>query len=194
MVGSREPRSRPEDTKMRAQLVFVTAALLVPTARADDPKLPASMDLPFTALAKASTDPKGGATITLRVVATAPAIATKKVIEYRAVIKEVNGKQVTEQVPVEREVPITVMKPTGWREVKIGTGEKGVSFHDTAGKPVAADKVVTLLAKEVPVLVAAEPIDPFHLLTTKEGTLVLVVPPHLLFPPAPEPILVPKKP
>lgn len=180
---------------MRASL-FLTAALLVPAAPAADPKLPATMDLPFTAVAKATADPKGGATVTLRMLSVVPAEAKKKVTVYEPVTKVVNGKQVVEAVPVDREVTVTVMKPTGWRELRFGTAYKGVMIHDAAGKPVPADRVAALLAKEVPVLVSAtgESVDPFHLLTAKADTLVLVVPLHLLFPPPPEPVPVPKKP
>jgi hypothetical protein len=181
---------------VRARLLLLTAVLLAPAARAQDPKIPGNMDLPFTAMAKAAADPKGGATITMRMLTVAPADVTKKVTQYEAVTRVVNGKQVVEAVPVERQVTISVMKATGWRELRFGTADRGVMVHDTAGKPLPGDRVAAALAKEVPVLVSmtGEPVDPFHLLTAKEGTLVLVVPPHLLFPPPPEPAPVPKKP
>lgn len=183
---------------MRACLLL-TAVLLVPAAGAQEPKLPTNMDIPFTAMAKAAADPKGGATVTMRMLTVAPVEVTKKITQYEAVTKVVGGKQVVEAVPVEREVKVPVMKATGWRAFSFATAEKGVMVHDTAGKPLAADRVAALLAKEVPVLVSmtGEPVDPFHLLTVKEGTLVLVVPPHLLFPPPPPepaPVPVPKKP
>lgn len=193
-----EPDPHPEDTDVRVRLMLLAAALLAPAARGQDPKLPANMDLPFTAVARVAANPKGGPTVTLRMLTVAPANVAKKVTECQPVTKVVNGKQVIEAVPVEREVTITVMKATGWRVLSFGLADKGVSAHDAAGRPVAADRVATLLAKDVPVLVSmtGEPVDPFHLLTVKEGTLVLVVPPHLLFPPPPEPqpVPAPKKP
>jgi RNA polymerase sigma factor (sigma-70 family) len=53
-----------------------------------------------------------------------------------------------------------------------------VSVYDTAGKLVAARKVIELLKGETPVLVATDgkPVDPFYLNLVKEGTLIFVVP------------------
>jgi hypothetical protein len=113
-----------------------------------------------------------------------PVTEKRTVTLYETVTKTVGGRTVVEMVPVQREVTVTVMKPKGWREVKLDAAAEGVSAHDTAGKPVAADKLPGLLAKETPVLVSgAGPVDPFHLLTAKEGTLVLVVPPQVVYPP-----------
>jgi hypothetical protein len=107
---------------------------------------------------------------------------------YRTVNEQikrtVDGKTVVETVT--RKVPYTLMKGQGWREVKVDAAEKGVSITDAAGKAIAPDELAKLLGKDTPVLVSANgPVDPFYLLTVKENTLVIVVPPQVLYPPQP---------
>jgi hypothetical protein len=158
-------------------------ALTTNTSGADEPKLPASTDTPITAYAKAEAFAKGSAIITLKVVDSEAATETRDVVVYESVTQEKDGKRIVVMVPVVKKVTVTVLKPKRWREVKVNTGDAGVSAHDTAGKPIPANKLPELLKKEVPVLVApGRPIDPFHLLTAKEGTVVIVVPPNVLNP------------
>jgi hypothetical protein len=82
-----------------------------------------------------------------------------------------------EKVPAKVKVKVTSLMTT--------TAEipaKYVEAYTADGKPVAADKLATLLGKERTVLVAADgkKVDPFFLALYKEDTLVLVPPQGLL--------------
>jgi hypothetical protein len=164
-------------------LTLAAAALFAAAARAEEPKLPAIAVPPQTAHATAAT--KGGkVTVTLKLLVVAPATAYETVNEQ--VTRTVDGKTVVETVT--KKVPYTFMKGHGWREVRVNAADKAVSVRDAAGRPVPADKLTKLLEKDTPVLVSVNgPVDPFYLLTVKEDTLVIVVPPRLLAGPPPAP-------
>jgi hypothetical protein len=166
---------------MRKSIFVLTACLVLSGGvRAQEPRLPANMKTPITAYARFAQGP-GGGSVFLRMVNTIAVPEKKTVTEYVAKTRDVGGRTEIVTVPVTKEVMQYVQKPMGWREVEIKTITQGFSAHDTAGKAVAKTKLATLLAEETPVLVSTEgPIDPFHLLTAKEGTLVLVTPAMLL--------------
>jgi hypothetical protein len=162
-------------------LTLVAVALFAAVGRAEVPKPPAIAIAPQTALARAAAN-DGKVTITVKLLIVAPTTGYRTVGDQ--VTKIVDGKAVVETVT--RKVPYTFMKGAGWREVKIDAAEMGVSITDSTGKAISPDKLAELLDKETPVLVSATgPVDPFYLLTVKEDTLVLVVPPQLLYPPQP---------
>jgi uncharacterized protein YkwD len=128
-------------------------ASLVSTIRAEEPPLPANLTPPVTAYARATRE--GDAVLlTLKLA--------------RPTTRPANG----------------ILKPTNeWRDVKLKLGAPGVLVLDTSNKPVATPRVAQLLQKDTPVLVAASgTLDSFHLLTTKETTLIVTVPPDVLSP------------
>jgi hypothetical protein len=171
-------------------LTLVAAGLFAAATRAEEPKPPAIAIAPQTAYAQAAAD-DGKVTVSLKLLVVAPTTAYRTVDEQ--VTKTVNGKAVIETVT--RKVPYTFMKGHGWREVKVDADGKGVSITDATGKAVSPDKLAKLLEKDTPLLVSANgPVDPFYLLTAKEGTLVIEVPPQVLYPPqSPAPSTVPPK-
>jgi hypothetical protein len=74
------------------------------------------------------------------------------------------------------------MKAHGWRQVKVNPMDKTVAIKDAAGKKVSIDRLAKLLEKEIPVIVSNNgPVDPFHLLTVKDGTLAFEVPTEILY-------------
>jgi hypothetical protein len=165
---------------MRA-LTLAAAALFAVAGRAEEPKLPANAVAPATAHASAVSN-DGKVTVTLKLLVVTAATAYRTVNEQ--ITRTVDGKTVVETVT--RKVPYTLMKGQGWREVKVDAAEKGVSITDAAGKAIAPDKLAKLLEKDTPVLVSANgPVDPFYLLTVKENTPVIIVPPQVLYPPQP---------
>jgi len=85
--------------------------------------------------------------------------------------------------PAKPERPVA--KVTTVTVTTVELAAKHVAAHGTDGRPVAADKLADLLAKERPVLVARDgkKVDPFLLQLYKDDTLVLVLPPNTL-PPA----------
>jgi hypothetical protein len=160
-------------------MLTLAVALFATVARAEEPKLPAIAIAPQTAHARAVTN-DGKVTVTLKLLVVAPTTAYRTVNEQTTRI--VDGRKVVETAS--RKVPYTFMKGQGWREVKVDVAGKGVSITDAAGKAIAPDKLAKLLEKDTPVLVSANgPVDPFYLLTVKEGTPVIVVPPQILYPP-----------
>lgn len=169
---------------------LAATVLFAAVGRAEGPKLPAIAIAPQTAYAKAATN-DGKVTITLKTLVIVSATGTKT--EYAQVKKLVDGKEVVEIVPQLK--TYTFMKGHSWREVRMDAADKTVSITDVAGKPVPADRLAKLLEKDMPVLVSANgPVDPFYLLTVKEDTLVIVVPPQVLYPPQlPTPSTVPPK-
>lgn len=169
---------------MRALMFGAAAFLTVAAAGADEPPPPKSLRHPDTALARAQVDGKKVAVV-VKVVQTAPETRVMKQVVYEAVEKEVNGKKVVEMVPVERTVAFQVQVPKGFREVKLFAAD--VKARDAAGAAIPAGKLKELLATETPVLLSTspDPVDPFHLLTTKPGTVILHVDPaKLAAPPA----------
>ena len=161
-------------------LTLALAMFLASATCAEEPKLPANMTPPMTAFARAEAD--GSAVIvTLKLVNSVPQTGMRTVTDYVTVQKNVGGKVVAEKVPVTKTVTYTIMKPLGWREVKVDAADKGISFTDAAGKPIAPEKLVKMLSKDTPVLVSTTgPVDPFHLLTVKKDTIVIVAPPQVL--------------
>jgi hypothetical protein len=155
---------------------LLAAGLTAGSAWSEEPKLPASAAAPTVALASAA-DADGKVTIKLRVYDSIPATESRKTTVYETVTETVDGKVVTKQVPVEKIVSVTIMKPIRWREIKVMAGDPGVEVRDLAGKEVPAKKLATLLEKETAVLLStAGPVDPFHLQLAKEGTLVVIAP------------------
>lgn len=77
------------------------------------------------------------------------------------------------------------VKVTAVTVTTVELAAKDVTAHATDGRPVAADKLADLLAKERAVLVARDgkKVDPFLLQLYKDDTLVVVLPPNTL-PPA----------
>ena len=142
----------------------------------------APLHRPDTALARAQLDGKKIVVI-LKVVRTEPEVRVAEQVVVEKVEKEVNGKKVVESVPVKRAYTFQVEVPKGFREVKLFGAD--VKARDAAGNPVPVGKLPALLAAETPVLLATtpDPVDPFHLLTTKPGTVVLHVDPAKLAPP-----------
>lgn len=166
---------------MRA-LATLVVVLCTTIGRAEEPKVPKNLVLPTTHPAQAFTE-GGKTTIVLKLFSTAPTSVTKTITVNEAVSATVDGKQVIQIVPVEKKVVETVMAVVGWQKVSVTLGEGGVSAHDVAGKPIAAEELMRRLVKETNVLVsAAGPIDPYHLQTTKENTVVIVVPISVLSP------------
>jgi hypothetical protein len=162
-------------------LALVATALFAAVGRSEEPKPPAIAVAPQTAHARALVN-DGKVTITVKMLIVAPTTGYRTVNEQ--VTKDVDGKVVVETVT--RRIPYTFMKGAGWREVKLDAASKGVSITDAAGKAIAPDKLVKFLEKDTPVLLSATgPVDPFYLLTVKEDTLVIVVPPQVLYPPQP---------
>jgi hypothetical protein len=160
---------------MRFALMIALLAA-VPLLAADEPKLPGSANQPSVALASA-TESDGKVTLKLRVTEVSAAIEKKTLTVYQTVTKLVDGKVVIEQVPLQQEVMVTVMKPARWREVKLTVGDKGVEVRDLAGKEVPAAKLAGLLEKETAVLLSSSgTVDPFYLQLAKEGTLVVIAP------------------
>jgi hypothetical protein len=112
--------------------------------------------------------------------------------EQEVTVYETKGE---EKVPVKLKVKVSSLTLTT-AEVPA----KYVEAYTADGKPVAPEKLATLLAKERPVLVAQDgkKVDPFHLQLYKEDTLVLVPPQGLMSaggymggygaPPPPEPL------
>jgi hypothetical protein len=157
--------------------------MLTAVAIAGEPAAPKSLYRPMTAYATAKAEGKKTA-ITLKIVETATEIRMNKKVAYKDEEKVVNGKKVIERVPFEVAYTYQVEVPKGFREVKL-TGID-VKARDTAGKAVTMKKLTEILATETPILLStsADPVDPFHLLTTKAGTVILHVDPAKLDPPA----------
>jgi hypothetical protein len=173
------------------RFLSLAAAVLVAAAiRAEEPRLPANLTQPTTAYAKATADGKS-VSVMLKLVEMAPTTETKTVNVQQERI--VDGKKVVETVT--KKVLVCVMKPQRWREVRVDAADKAVSISDASGKPIAAGKLVKLLEKDTPVLVSVTgAVDPFHLLTVRENTLVILAPRDLLYPPSPAPLAPPKGP
>lgn len=70
------------------------------------------------------------------------------------------------------------LRPTGWRKATLKGGDSLVIL-DTKGKPVTREDAAKRLAKETPVLIHFEPVDPLQMSASKEDTLLLVVPVEL---------------
>jgi uncharacterized protein YkwD len=118
-----------------------------------------------------------------------PSSRALPVTAYGRAVREGDAVVVTlklaEGLPSTKPLDGAVKSSFSWREVTVKPGEAGVHVLDVAGQPVASDRVVQALKKATPVLIAASgPPDAFHLLTTKENTLIFVVPPDVLSPPA----------
>lgn len=169
------------------RMLMLVVALFASAVRAEEPKPPAIAIAPQTAYARAAAS-DGKVTINLKLLVVAPTTAYRTVNEQ--VKKNVDGKVLIETVT--RKVPYTLMKGQGWREVKVNAAAKGVSITDATGKAITPDRLAKLLEKDTPVLVSTSgPVDPFYLLTVKEDTPVIVVPPQVLYPP--QPPTVPRK-
>lgn len=169
---------------VRPALAAALGFLLVASAGADAQPAPKSLQRPQTALARAKAE---GAAIAVFVkvvnVESVPKVVTQQVFE--TVEKVVNGAKVTEKVPMTRTVQFMDHVPKGYREVKL-TGAD-VKARTAAGAAVPAEKLPELLAADTPVLLNTdrEPVDPFHLLTTKPGTIILQVEWDKIAPPPP---------
>ncbi len=161
---------------MLAPAALVACLAAVP-ARSEEPKLPADGTAPIVALASA-TEADGKVTIRLRVVDSVPTVVYKSITKVQTVTVVVDGKSLQKEVPVQFKLPVQVMKPIRWREVKLSAATPGVEVRDLAGKLVPVKKLPTLLEKETAILLSTNgPVDPFHLQLTKEGTLVVLAPP-----------------
>jgi hypothetical protein len=81
----------------------------------------------------------------------------------------------TDKVPVKVTVTTVVM-------TKMELPAKSVQAYSTDGKPISAETLADLLAREKTVLLALDgkKVDPFHLQVYKDGTIVLVPPPNTL--------------
>lgn len=133
-------------------------AISVASLRADESKLPTNVIPPTTAYARASIDGK----------------------THLVIVKLVEPELVTST----EKPKAAALRAKGWREVKVDLLDPAVQVHDVTGKRVAPDRVVKLLEKETPVLVSESgAVDHFHLLTTKESTLIFSVPSNSLSPP-----------
>jgi hypothetical protein len=179
---------------------------------ADEPKGPSGV-APSVALARAVAGDKEGVSLRIRVPNSmvVPVMVTVKVPVQ--VQKVVDGKTVVETREVERREMRTEQRFGGWREINVKVDGEEVFVHDLDGKKVPADKLPDLLAKEAPILLSSNgKVDHFYLQTTKEGTLVMVLPPQQFYgvpkfpqgvfpkkelapaPPIKEPLPSPKKP
>ncbi len=168
---------------MRALVLGTAAFLLVTSAGADEPPLPKNLNRPVVALARAQADGKS-VVVVVKTVQSKFETYTAKQVVYETRERVVGNKTLTEKVPVERIVAYQREVPAGYREVRL-TGAD-VTARGTGGKAITDRKLVELLATEAPVLLSTsrDPVDPFHLLTTKAGTIVLHVDPAKLAPPA----------
>lgn len=93
----------------------------------------------------------------------------------------VNGRIVERKSKVTETHITTMMKPTPHDVVVVPLTCSDVTIVDLAGKPIDPKRVPQMLKKETAVLVSfSGPVDPFHLQTTKPGTLVVLMPPHYL--------------
>lgn len=176
---------------MRTLVLGFAAFLVVSAAGADEPPLPKSLYRPVVALARAQADGKK-VVVVVKTVQSKFETYTAEQVVYETVEKVVGGKSVTEKVPVKRTVAFQRELPAGYREVKL-TGTD-VTARDATGKAIGDRKLIELLATESPVLLSTsrDPIDPFHLLTTKAGTVVLHVDAAKLAPPPVEAVPVPR--
>jgi hypothetical protein len=162
-------------------LSLAAAALFAASAPAGEPKLPANPAPPQTAYARAAADGKK-VVITLKLAELAAENQTRVEVQYVTETRVQGGKTVVEKVPVRREVQVTVLKARRWRKVLVDAGYKAVSVRTAAGKRVAAGDLLRLLKKDTPVLVSQNgPVDPFYLQVVRPGTLVIVVPPQMLY-------------
>jgi hypothetical protein len=176
---------------MRPLITLTALTVLVGIATAADPPLPKSADQPMLVMAKAAKTDKG-VVLTVRTMHMEPATRTITVKVPVTVQKAVDGKLVNETQLQEQQQQITVMQPMKWRTVDVPVDGKDVAAFDLKGQPIAAEKLVDLLKDEQPILAAPfGPIDPYFLQTTKDGTLVVRIPPEVLFPPqnAPPPVI-----
>lgn len=167
---------------MRALVFGIAGFLVVGAAGGQEPQLPKSLRRPDTAFARAQADGKKIAVV-VKLVHTEAEVRVAERVVIEKVEKVVNGTKVIETVPVKQTYAYQVEVPKGFREVKLLGAD--VKARDAAGNTVPVGKLPALLAAETPVLVATtpDPVDPFHLLTTKPGTLVLHVDPAKLAPP-----------
>ncbi len=168
-------------------LAILTVVLFATAAGAQEPALPKTCvcSPPQTALAKA-VKIGDGLEIKLKLVKTEVKNVTKQIQVEK--VKVVDGKQV--KYTETQEVTVCVAKPVGWREVTLNHEKAPVFVHDMHGKSVAWDHVAKALAKETPVLISVEPVDPFYLQTMKPETLVIVGLPEAIYgPPLPSPII-----
>jgi hypothetical protein len=157
---------------------IVVSCLAAGVARCDEPKLPASANVPTVALGSAA-EADGKVMIRLRVYESTATTEERAITVVKLVPELVDGKVITKEVPVTEKALVVVMKPSRWREVKVSAADPGVEVRDLAGKLVPVKNLSTLLEKESAVLLSTNgPVDPFHLQLAKEGTLVVIVPPE----------------
>lgn len=164
---------------MRVMLIGLACTWLAAGAAADEPRVPTGGPPPVIAYAAAKAEKKK-AVITLKVLEFRHEARQVKRTALKKVVKDVGGKTVEELVPVEELVTVVVQVPTGYRNAVLSTDD--VKARDTAGKSIPPRKLADLLAAERPVLLSTspEPVDPYHLLTTREDTVILHVDPAKL--------------
>lgn len=164
-------------------LSLILIPLLAAISLAQEPALPKSATQPMILPAQASKV-DGKDILTIKRMDYKIQSVTKDAIVCVPVKKVVDGKEITVEETRTQKVTYSVSIPSGWTPVKIETSTPGVNFFDTKGKSVKPEDVLKKLQKETPVLVAVEgPIDPYYLSTTKEDTLIIVLPSQLLYPP-----------
>jgi len=162
--------------KVLFRCAAVAAALVTGSAYADEKDLPKSAAAPTVALASAK-EADGKVSLKVRMVESVPATENRTITTHQTITRIVDGRTVTEKVPVQQTIAVMVMKPARWREIEVKIGTPGVEVRDLEGKEVPAKKLATLLEKETPILLStAGAVDPFYLKVAKEGTLVVIAP------------------
>lgn len=166
---------------VRRTALFLALAFGV-VASAQEPSIPTPKHLmpPFTALATATKTKKVQVTVRLpSVVDRFAKESAKKAVT--SVVKTADGKIATVQRFETYERVVRTDAPGPLRSVTLPAPD--VRVRTTNGAIVPIGKLPTLLAKETPVLLGLDKtFDPYHLLTTKPDTLVLLVPDTKVFP------------
>lgn len=168
---------------MRHLISITLLTAFVGVAVAADPPLPKSADQPMLVTAKATKSDKG-VVLHVRLPEMAPGTKNTTVKVPVQVQKIVNGQVVVETQLQDQQRQITVMQPVRWRTVDVTIDGKEVAAYDLKGNEVTADKLAEQLKDEKPILASPSgPVDPYFLQTTKADTLVVKIPPQILFAP-----------
>jgi hypothetical protein len=164
----------------------LAVALVAATVQAEEPPLPKKClcSPPQLGIAKA-TGSGNSLVIELKLVNVKWVEEAKDVTVEKIVVVDGKEQKVTET----QKVGMMVAMPDGWTSRILKPQNIRFELYDIQGKPVAWDVVARSLAKETAVLVSVEPVDPFYLQTTKSGTLVIVAPAEVLYPPVAPKIL-----
>jgi hypothetical protein len=173
--------SHQEGKFMRHLISIPLLTAIAGIAVAADPPLPKSADHPILVTAKA-TKADNGVVLHVRLPEMAPAQRTTTVKVPVQIQKIVNGQVVVDTQMQDQQRQITVMQPVRWRTVDVPVDGKEVVVYDTKGQEIAPDKLADQLKDEKPILATPSgPVDPYFLQTTKGDTLVVRIPPQLLF-------------